>query len=135
MSGELWMVLVAVGVLVLATAAVTVFLAVRLVRMRGLLTEAGVPVSNKLAFWGAMVYVVSPVDLMPDPILIDDIGVLLLALRSLHGAAEAVGVTLRRGKKDQAPALAQPLAASRRAGRSSARPEKSRLRKSARREA
>lgn len=34
-----------------------------------------------------MLYTVSPVDLIPDPVYLDDIGILLLALRSLHAAA------------------------------------------------
>lgn len=37
-----------------------------------------------------MIYTVSPVDLIPDPVYLDDIGMLLLALRSLHAAAGAV---------------------------------------------
>ncbi|KPC76783.1 membrane protein, partial [Streptomyces sp. NRRL WC-3753] len=48
---------------------------------------------------GALLYVLSPVDLLPDPVLLDDIGVLLLALRSLHAAAEAAGV----GKGKRSP--------------------------------
>jgi uncharacterized membrane protein YkvA (DUF1232 family) len=92
---------VVVGVAVVATVAVTVTLAVRLVRVRRALTRAGVPIGNKLAFWGALLYVVSPVDLLPDPIYLDDIGVLMLALRSLHAAAARAG--LREG--DLGPGL------------------------------
>lgn len=40
-----------------------------------------------------MIYTVSPVDLIPDPVYLDDIGLLLLALRSLHAAAGAVRTT------------------------------------------
>lgn len=36
-----------------------------------------------------MIYTVSPVDLIPDPVYLDDIGLLMLALRSLHAAAAA----------------------------------------------
>lgn len=36
-----------------------------------------------------MIYTVSPADLIPDPVYLDDIGVLLLALRSLQAAAAA----------------------------------------------
>lgn len=32
-------------------------------------------------------YTISPLDLIPDPVYLDDIGILLLALRSLHAAA------------------------------------------------
>ncbi len=37
-------------------------------------------------FWGAVAYLVLPTDALPDPVYLDDIGVLLLALRSLRAA-------------------------------------------------
>ncbi|MBY8883072.1 DUF1232 domain-containing protein [Streptomyces sp. PLK6-54] len=64
-------------------------LLVKLARARRLLKDAGLPRSGKLTFWAAVIYLVCPVDLLPDPIYLDDIGVLLLALRSLHAAAAA----------------------------------------------
>ncbi|MEV8567048.1 YkvA family protein [Streptomyces sp. NPDC051322] len=78
------------GLAFLATLALTVVLAIRLVRARRHLRDAGIPLHSKLAFWGALIYTVSPVDLLPDPILLDDIGVLLFALHSLQGAARRV---------------------------------------------
>ncbi|WP_405777621.1 YkvA family protein [Streptomyces sp. NBC_00859] len=79
--------LTVIALAVLATLVVTVVLAVRLFRARRFLRDAGIPLQNKLAFWGALIYTISPVDLLPDPILLDDIGVLLLALHSLERAA------------------------------------------------
>lgn len=79
--------LAVVALVLLATLAVTVVLAVRLFRARRFLRDAGIPLQNKLAFWGALIYTISPVDLLPDPVYLDDIGVLLLALRSLERAA------------------------------------------------
>ncbi|MFC6066918.1 YkvA family protein [Streptomyces ochraceiscleroticus] len=96
MSTEAWIVVVVAGVLVLATVVLAVRLLVRLVRARGLLRDAGVPVQNKAVFWGAVLYLVSPVDLLPDPVYLDDIGILLLALRSLHTAAASAGLRARR---------------------------------------
>ncbi|GAA0587090.1 hypothetical protein GCM10010394_15210 [Streptomyces crystallinus] len=75
----------------LAAALVAVVLTVRLVRARKILRDAGVPLTHKAAYWGALVYVISPVDLLPDPVYLDDIGVLLLALRSLQAAAASRG--------------------------------------------
>ncbi|WP_156724080.1 YkvA family protein [Streptomyces apocyni] len=92
MSTEITMVVVIVGVVFVGSAALTIFLAVRLLRARKLLRDAGVPPENKLAFWGALIYLISPVDLLPDPVLLDDIGVLLLALRSLHSSKSANSV-------------------------------------------
>ncbi|MGI5471490.1 YkvA family protein [Streptomyces sp. CA-132043] len=96
MSTEAWIVVVVAGVLALATLVLAVRLLVRLVRARGLLREAGIPVQNKAVFWGAVLYLVSPVDLLPDPVYLDDIGILLLALRSLHSAAASAGLRTHR---------------------------------------
>ncbi|MFE5796414.1 YkvA family protein [Streptomyces sp. NPDC056503] len=68
------------------TLSVAVVLAVRLFRARRMLGDSGVPMSRKVLFWGALLYLVSPADLLPDPVLLDDIGILLAALRSLHRA-------------------------------------------------
>lgn len=62
-------------------------LLIRLIRARKLLIDAGVPLRNKALVWAAAIYTVCPVDLIPDPVYLDDVGFLLLALRSLsaHG--------------------------------------------------
>ncbi|MEU3400601.1 YkvA family protein [Streptomyces filamentosus] len=83
---------VAAAIAVAATLAIAVVLAVRLVRARRMLGDSGIPMSRKVLFWGALVYLVSPADLLPDPILLDDIGVLLAALRALHQAGARAGV-------------------------------------------
>ncbi|MFK0192872.1 DUF1232 domain-containing protein [Kitasatospora sp. NPDC090308] len=106
-STLLW---VAGTALVAATLVAAVVLVVKLVRTKRLLADTGIPMSKKVLFWGAIVYLVSPVDLLPDPILLDDLGVLLLALRSLgkavpKGAVQgAVHRTARRaGRRDRRP--------------------------------
>ncbi|NEC65383.1 YkvA family protein [Streptomyces sp. SID9727] len=94
MDTKTWIIVGAVlGLLMLATAGV---LLVRVLKARKLLVEAGVPLHNKALVWAAVLYTVSPVDLLPDPVYLDDIGFLLLALRSLHSAARAAGVGARR---------------------------------------
>ncbi|MDQ0954953.1 uncharacterized membrane protein YkvA (DUF1232 family) [Streptomyces phaeochromogenes] len=65
-----------------------VVLLVRLVRTRRDLRRAGLPTGPRWVFWGAVAYVVLPTDLMPDPAYFDDIGVLLLALRSMRASAD-----------------------------------------------
>ncbi|MFB7947526.1 YkvA family protein [Kitasatospora phosalacinea] len=95
-SALLW---IAAAVFLVATVAAAIVLVVKLVRTRRLLADAGLPRSKKLLFWGAIVYLVCPVDLMPDPVLIDDIGVLLLALRSLNKAVPE-GARRRAGRRD-----------------------------------
>ncbi|ANP51281.1 uncharacterized membrane protein YkvA (DUF1232 family) [Streptomyces griseochromogenes] len=66
--------------------AVAVGLLVRLVRTRAALRRAGLPTGPRWVFWGAVLYLVLPTDLLPDPVYLDDIGVLLFALRSLRAA-------------------------------------------------
>ncbi|MFJ4918617.1 DUF1232 domain-containing protein [Streptomyces sp. NPDC088725] len=86
MSTELQLLIAAGVLLALITLAGAVVLAVRLVRARRRLRAAGVPAGNRWMFWAAMIYLVLPTDLLPDPIYLDDIGFLLVALRSLHTA-------------------------------------------------
>ncbi|MFJ5556950.1 YkvA family protein [Streptomyces sp. NPDC093250] len=62
---------------------------VRLVRTRRELRRAGLPTGPRWVFWGAVLYLVLPADLLPDPVYLDDIGVLLLALRTLRGSLGA----------------------------------------------
>ncbi|WP_327174051.1 YkvA family protein [Streptomyces sp. NBC_01335] len=88
-----WLVIGAVAALL--TMGVAAVLLVRVVRARKLLTDAGIPLRSKALFWAAVIYTISPVDLIPDPVYLDDIGFLLVALRSLHSAANAAGIGVR----------------------------------------
>ncbi|MFC8124029.1 DUF1232 domain-containing protein [Streptomyces sp. NPDC057302] len=94
MSTEVTVLLVAGAVLVVATLAVAITLLVRLIRTRRTLRAAGLPVERQWVFWGAIAYLVLPADLLPDPVFLDDIGVLVLALRSMKSANSGLG---RRG--------------------------------------
>ncbi|MER5428117.1 YkvA family protein [Streptomyces sp. NPDC002588] len=89
-------------VLVVAAAVAAVLLAlavvvlVRLVRARRDLRRAGLPSGPRWVFWGAVLYFVLPTDVLPDPVYLDDIGVLLLALRSLRRFPERAGLPTDR---------------------------------------
>ncbi|MEV8585951.1 YkvA family protein [Streptomyces sp. NPDC051180] len=85
MDKEIW--LTVAVVLVVAVAVCAAVLLVRVFRARKLLVDAGIPLQSKALFWAAVVYTVSPIDLIPDPVYLDDVGVLLIALRVLHSAA------------------------------------------------
>ncbi|MFC9388539.1 YkvA family protein [Streptomyces venezuelae] len=89
MDSDLWLVVAVLLLLVMAGCAAV--LLVRVFKARRLLLDAGVPLRSKALFWAAVVYTVSPVDLIPDPVYLDDIGVLLIALRALHTAAVRSG--------------------------------------------
>jgi hypothetical protein len=79
MSREAWIV---VGVVVAIIAALTLYGAIRLLRKvfvtKRMLGELGV--GGKVAFYGSMIYTIFPIDLLPDPIYLDDMGVLAAAL-------------------------------------------------------
>ncbi|GGP82784.1 MULTISPECIES: YkvA family protein [Streptomyces] len=87
MDGKVWLIVGTVLTVGVAIAAAVLF--VRVLKARRLLTDAGIPLHDKALFWAALIYTVSPVDLIPDPVYLDDIGILMLALRSLHAAAAA----------------------------------------------
>jgi uncharacterized membrane protein YkvA (DUF1232 family) len=77
--GEWWTGAIAVVVLVgVVTLGAAIWFAWRLIVTRRALGELGV--DGKVAFYGALAYTIFPVDLLPDPIYLDDIGVLAAAL-------------------------------------------------------
>lgn len=101
MDTETWTWVVVAAVLAAVVLVVAVALLVRLVRARRDLRRAGLPAGPRWVFWGAVLYLVLPADLVPDPVYLDDVGVLLLALRSLRTARAEVpeseaGTPLRR---------------------------------------
>ncbi|MEU0781130.1 YkvA family protein [Streptomyces sp. NPDC006173] len=98
-----WTVVIIVAVLAAALLGVALVLLGRLVRTRRDLRRAGLPTGSKWVFWGAVLYLVLPTDLVPDPVYLDDIGVMLLALRSMRSAAAPVDPLAERGNpKDRA---------------------------------
>ncbi|CAM3588208.1 YkvA family protein [Kibdelosporangium persicum] len=84
MPDQGWDVLSALGVValvaVVVTAVVVLVLAITMIRRHRKVHQPGVPVSAKISYYGSIAYAVLPVDLLPDPILVDDIGVLAAAL-------------------------------------------------------
>lgn len=76
-STQILLIVVAV-IAVIAMLVGAVVLAVKVVRTRRLLNELGA--GGKWAFYGALIYTIFPVDLLPDPIYLDDMGVLAAAL-------------------------------------------------------
>lgn len=80
MSRDTWIVvlLVGVGLLALVTLVFAVKFALRLLATKRMLGELGT--GGKVAFYGSLLYTIFPLDLLPDPIYLDDIGVLALAL-------------------------------------------------------
>ncbi|MEU6805482.1 YkvA family protein [Streptomyces neyagawaensis] len=88
MDSWTWGVIVAIVVAAAAALGVAVWLLLRLVRTRRDLQRAGLPTGPKWIFWGAVLYLVLPTDVLPDPVYLDDIGVLLLALKSMRSGRQ-----------------------------------------------
>ncbi|BCB90234.1 YkvA family protein [Phytohabitans suffuscus] len=105
MSREAWIAVIVLGVIVaVATLIGAIVLALRVWRTRKLLGELGA--GGKVAFYGALLYTVLPVDVLPDPIYLDDMGLLAGALLYLSH--------LVRKRRDTTPELHPPVQADRR---------------------
>ncbi|MBY8871733.1 DUF1232 domain-containing protein [Micromonospora sp. PLK6-60] len=78
MDRPTWPLLVLAGIVLVAALVGAVLLAIRVVRTRRMLGTLGV--GGKVAFYGALIYAIFPVDVLPDPIYLDDLGVLAAAL-------------------------------------------------------
>jgi uncharacterized membrane protein YkvA (DUF1232 family) len=89
MSRDTWIVVLVVGLGLLAvvTLIFAVKFALRLLATKRMLGELGT--GGKVAFYGALLYTIFPIDLLPDPIYLDDIGVLAAALTVLTKALRA----------------------------------------------
>jgi uncharacterized membrane protein YkvA (DUF1232 family) len=104
MSRQAWIVL---GVVVAVVAVVTLVWAVRLLlrlfAVRRVLYSMGA--KGKLVFWGAVLYTIFPIDILPDPIYLDDVTVLTGALWFLNRLVQ------RQAGLAEAPARADRPAA------------------------
>ena len=101
MSREAWVLVVLAAVVAAAMLAGAVVLAVRLVRTRRMLGALGA--GGKVAFYGALIYTILPVDLLPDPIYLDDMGV-------LAGALFYLGRLVAKHRAEQRAAGESPVA-------------------------
>ncbi|MEV0153088.1 YkvA family protein [Micromonospora sp. NPDC050686] len=78
MDRQTWPLVVLAGIVLVAALVGAVLLAIRVVRTRRMLGALGA--GGKVAFYGALIYAIFPVDVLPDPIYLDDLGVLAAAL-------------------------------------------------------
>jgi len=96
---------IVIGIGVALLAAVTLYgafrLAKRLFVLRRVLGELGA--SGKFAFYGALIYTFFPIDILPDPIYLDDMGVLLAAVAYLTHLARKRGVQLPLPRRPEQP--------------------------------
>ena len=69
---------VVIGILAVATLIGAIVLLVKLWKTKKMLSAMGA--GGNVAFWGALIYTIFPVDLLPDPVYLDDMGVAAAAL-------------------------------------------------------
>ena len=69
---------VVVGIIAVATLIGAIVLLVKLWKTKKMLSAMGA--GGNVAFWGELIYTVFPVDLLPDPVYLDDMGVAAAAL-------------------------------------------------------
>ena len=72
--------------------ATAVFLLLKLWRMLSVVRDENMPTAGKLTFWAALVYAVFPFDFLPDPIYLDDVGILAGAVAVLTHLASKYGI-------------------------------------------
>ena len=86
------LVVVAIVLLVVMVAAAAYYL-VRLLRMFRVVHNRLMPLGGKVAFWATLLYLVSPIDVLPDPMLIDDVALLAGAVTYITRLARGRGLT------------------------------------------
>ncbi len=93
MSHSVLLVLLAVVVVLLVGVliAAIVFL-VKLIRLWSVVNSPDMPMAGKVAFWGSAIYAVFPIDVLPDPVYLDDLGVLMGAVAYITGLARKNGL-------------------------------------------
>ena len=77
-DGDWTLIAVLVGIVAVATIIGAVVLWLKVWKTRKMLGDLGA--GGKVAFYGALAYTIFPVDLLPDPIYLDDMGVLTASL-------------------------------------------------------
>lgn len=117
MSRDDWIIIgIGLAVVAVVTFIGAVILLLKVLRMRRHLGELGG--GGKVAFWGALIYTFLPVDLLPDPIYLDDIAVVGTALvyltrlwRKRHGSLPPPHARRPRGNAavSTRPAPTQPV--------------------------
>jgi uncharacterized membrane protein YkvA (DUF1232 family) len=93
-SAGLLAVLGVLVVLLVAVLAVAVVFFVRLVRLAAVVRDPRMPAQGKVAFWVAAIYAVFPIDVLPDPIYLDDAGVLAFAVAFVTNLARRHGIAV-----------------------------------------
>lgn len=83
-----WIGIGLIAALVIVTGVIAVWLVVKVIRQYKMVMRPDVPAAAKITFFASIAYTIFPIDLLPDPILIDDIAVLVGTLAYLGHVAK-----------------------------------------------
>ena len=84
--------ILAVLAAIVAMVVVAAYFVIRLLRSFRLVRNELMPLGGKVAFWVALAYLVLPIDVLPDPLLIDDIAIVAAAVTCISRLARNVGI-------------------------------------------
>lgn len=94
--------LAVVTVVVVAMLIIVAGLFWRLWKAYSLIKDEDLPRSARVVFFLAALYTVSPIDVLPDPVLFDDIGVLIVSTGYLYQQARDLGLLPGDDEEDEA---------------------------------
>lgn len=104
--------LVVLAVVAIATFSVAIYLIVKLIKLWRVVHNDYMPLQGKAAFWVAAIYTVWPIDLLVDPVYLDDIGVLLASIAYIRKLAKdrgIIGADRTLGRSRQQPSSPGPI--------------------------
>jgi uncharacterized membrane protein YkvA (DUF1232 family) len=67
-------------ILLIITLGIVVVVVIKLVSKYKQINQPGMPRSPKMVFWASILYTISPIDFVPDPVYLDDLGIDIAAL-------------------------------------------------------
>lgn len=89
MDSPLTIALIILGVVAVGFFVAAIVLIVKLLKLYSAVKSGAMPLQGKVAFWAALIYGISPVDLLPAPVYLDDVAI-------LAGAVAYVGNLARK---------------------------------------
>jgi hypothetical protein len=94
-SAALLVILAILAVVLIGILIVAAVYLIRLVKLWSIVNDPRMPVQGKVAFWAAILYAVFPIDVLPDPIYLDDVGVMVAVISYIGNLARKNGVFAR----------------------------------------